>query len=81
MNKPSNTEAINAAVGRLVKTARTNARINQTVLAPKLGLDQSALSRVENGHQSLTAAQWVQLCMEIGRHDTLTMRVKTELGL
>lgn len=36
-------------------------RVNQTELALALGIDQSALSRVENGYQQLTVGQWVLL--------------------
>lgn len=45
--------------------------MNQTALAPQLGLDQSALSRVESGKQQLTTTQWVLLCELTGREERL----------
>ena len=50
---------LNIPIGRLVKKIRKGLGMRQTKFGEALGLDQSALSRVENGIQSLTAAQWV----------------------
>jgi transcriptional regulator with XRE-family HTH domain len=47
-----------ARIGQLIQATRKHLGMNQTALAPQLGLDQSALSRVESGKQMLTAAQW-----------------------
>lgn len=81
MKKPANTPSITLAIGEIVKSIRLDHGINQTELSHHLGLDQSAMSRVESGKQILTATQWVQLCLHVQRHDTLTLRVKGRLGL
>ena len=62
-------------IGREVKRIRKKSGMNQTELAPLLGLDQSALSRVENGKQVLTVGQWVTLCLLTKTKDSLTGRL------
>ena len=57
MKKKNSVPKINARIGRWVNRIRRRHSIRQTKLAPLLGLDQSALSRVENGLQQLSAAQ------------------------
>lgn len=72
--------AINQVIGERIKIQRCKRGINQTQLAPVLGLDQSALSRVESGRQQLTAAQWVLLNLSIGvKHDRLSQMVRRSL--
>jgi transcriptional regulator with XRE-family HTH domain len=57
------------AIGRYLQRIRKTQDLNQTTLAPLLGLDQSALSRVESGYQQLTAVQLFVFC------DTLQVKV------
>jgi transcriptional regulator with XRE-family HTH domain len=61
----------NAAIGLIVRQARKDSKLNQTQICKALGLDQSAFSRVENGKQMLSAAQWVLFCQAVGRKDLL----------
>jgi transcriptional regulator with XRE-family HTH domain len=53
-------------IGAFLRKMREEAEYNQTELAPLLGLDQSALSRVESGKQQLTAGQLVTFCHAVG---------------
>jgi transcriptional regulator with XRE-family HTH domain len=53
-------------VAKIVRACRKNLGINQTTLAQELGVDQSALSRVEGCKQNLTAQQWFQFCHFVG---------------
>lgn len=53
-------------IGAFLRKMREGAECNQTELAPLLGLDQSALSRVESGKQQLTASQLVTFCHALG---------------
>lgn len=76
MRKP-----INTVIGALVRESRKEQKLTQTETASAIGLDQSAFSRVETGAQEMTAAQWVLFCAHVGRHDTLALRVRQELGL
>jgi transcriptional regulator with XRE-family HTH domain len=48
---------MNRIIGMTVKRLRNKAGINQSYVAEAIGLDQSALSRVEKGKQALTASQ------------------------
>lgn len=54
-------DQLNLLIGMVVKRARKLSKVNQSDLAGHLGLEQSALSRVETGRQQLTAAQWAIL--------------------
>lgn len=49
-------------IGQILQATRKHLGLNQTAVAPLLGLDQSALSRVESGKQMLTATQWFTFC-------------------
>lgn len=49
-------------IGQILQATRKHLGLNQTAVAPQLGLDQSALSRVESGKQMLTATQWFTFC-------------------
>lgn len=49
-------------VAKIVRACRKNLGISQTCLARELGIDQSALSRVESCRQNLTAQQWFYFC-------------------
>ena len=49
-------------IGQLLQATRKHLGLDQTAVAPQLGLDQSALSRVESGKQMLTATQWFTFC-------------------
>lgn len=74
-------EHANAIIGGIVRDIRKERKIQQTVLCKALGLDQSALSRVENGRQVLTAAQWVLFCRTMGvMGDGLANRVNQEMS-
>lgn len=48
---------LNETIGALLRAEREKLGINQTEIARVLGIEQSALSRVEKGAQQLTAAQ------------------------
>lgn len=52
---------LNHDIGVLVWIIRKRLGMRQTEMAKLLGLDQSALSRVENGRQELSAWQWLEL--------------------
>src|SRR5687768_17309031 len=62
MKKQEPDPMLTQRIGRVVQAARKHLGINQTALAPKLGIDQSGLSRVESGRQALTAVQWFTFC-------------------
>jgi transcriptional regulator with XRE-family HTH domain len=63
-------------IGKLLQATRKHLGLNQTAVAPQLGLDQSALSRVESGKQMLTATQWFTFCSLAGiSPDALTFGV------
>lgn len=49
-------------IGQILQATRKHLGLNQTAIAPQLGLDQSAFSRVESGKQMLTATQWFTFC-------------------
>lgn len=53
-------------IGDILRVTRRHLGINQMEVAPRLGLDQSALSRVESGKQILTHAQWLVFCRYAG---------------
>lgn len=53
--------SIDQRIGELVMKGRKAKKINQVELSIKVGLDQSAFSRMENGKQQLTASQWILL--------------------
>lgn len=55
-------DAIAMRIGKLLQATRKHLGLNQAVVAPILGLDQSALSRIESGKQHLTASQWLTFC-------------------
>lgn len=60
-------------IGQILQATRKHLGLNQTAVAPQLGLDQSALSRVESGKQMLTATQWFTFCNLAGiSPDSLT---------
>jgi transcriptional regulator with XRE-family HTH domain len=60
-------------IGQILQATRKHLGLNQTAVAPQLGLDQSALSRVESGKQMLTATQWFTFCSLSGiSPDSLT---------
>ncbi|MGK5083215.1 helix-turn-helix transcriptional regulator [Bdellovibrionota bacterium FG-1] len=60
-------------IGKLLQATRKHLGFNQTEVAPTLGLDQSALSRIESGKQFLTASQWFTFCQSSGiSPDSLT---------
>lgn len=62
MHKSEMDPEITILIGRVIERDRRRRGYNQTALAPMIGLDQSALSRVESGKQQLTATQWFELC-------------------
>lgn len=73
MNKAEPDKAIIMRIGKLLQATRKHLGLNQTAIAPQLGLDQSALSRVESGKQMLTATQWFTFCKIAGiSPDSLT---------
>lgn len=70
---------IDTLIGREVRRHRKSAKVRQTALAPILGLDQSALSRVESGKQTLTAAQWVLFCHHMSIPNQLASTVRRKM--
>lgn len=56
--------------GRRVRRIRDAKNINQTVLADRVGTDQSTISKIENGKQE-TCLRFIEL---------LAMGLKTPLG-
>lgn len=57
---------IDHVIGAQIKDLRKKHGLNQVQFCKHIGLDQSALSRVESGRQQLTAAQWVCTSMLLG---------------
>lgn len=53
-------------LGRRIKLARESAGFSQQALAERLGLDQSGISRMEQG-RDLTTSQLVQIAAETNR--------------
>ena len=49
-------------IARLVRATRKQLGLSQDDVAQRLGLIQSALSRIETGAQMLSAAQWAEFC-------------------
>jgi transcriptional regulator with XRE-family HTH domain len=49
-------------IARLVRATRKQLGFSQEDVAQRLGIIQSALSRIETGSQMLTAAQWAEFC-------------------
>ena len=49
-------------IGHTVELVRKHLGLNQRDIAPRVGLDQSAFSRVESGKQVLTHPQWLAFC-------------------
>jgi transcriptional regulator with XRE-family HTH domain len=73
MKKAEPDQLVIMRIGKLLQATRKHLGMNQTALAPQLGLDQSALSRVESGKQMLTAHQWFTFCNIAGiSPDSLT---------
>lgn len=50
------------SIGQFIKRTRKKAKVQQTALGELIGLDQSAVSRMEAGKQQLTAVQWFIFC-------------------
>jgi transcriptional regulator with XRE-family HTH domain len=59
-------EFINKSLGEYVKKLRKNGNLTQASLGTLLGIDQSAMCRVEKGLQQLSAVQWFTLCSYFG---------------
>lgn len=49
-------------VGRLIRATRKHLGLSQTAVAKMLGMDQSALSRIETGQQNLSVLEWYEFC-------------------
>lgn len=62
MHKAKPNKEVIHRIGEILRVTRKHIGLNQTAVAPQLGLDQSALSRVESGKQMLTASQWIAFC-------------------
>ena len=56
---------LNKTIGTHLKEIRKEEKLTQNEVAKAIGLEQSALSRVECGKQPLTAAQWVLFCQHM----------------
>jgi DNA-binding transcriptional regulator YiaG len=64
-------KTINERIGQEVRALRKASGLKQAEFCQILGLDQSALSRVENGKQALQTAQWVALCVHFSKPNAL----------
>lgn len=49
-------------LGRLMRATRKHLGLSQSTVAKQLGMDQSALSRIETGQQNLSALEWYEFC-------------------
>ena len=56
---------IDAAIGALVRRLRKAHKLTQTEFCKLIGVEQSAVSRIEKGLQTLTAPQWVRTCQAL----------------
>lgn len=56
---------LNIALGSFIKTERKKKSLRQTKTAKLMGLDQSAMSRVESGKQPIQAAQLLMFCRKL----------------
>lgn len=54
--------SLNVLFGSYISRVRRRNKVQQTKLGDILNLDQSAMSRVESGKQTLTAIQWFTFC-------------------
>ena len=80
MKKLEPDQIINIQIGKLLQATRKHLGLNQTAIAPQLGLDQSAMSRVESGKQILTATQWFNFCKIAGISPDCLMYGTVELN-
>lgn len=71
---------IDEVIGGIVRKERDQARLSQMDLCATLGIDQSALSRIESGKQQLTASQWVLFCEVVHLEDYLAREVFDSLA-
>lgn len=53
----------NIAIGANVRSAREKAKIEQSAFAKRLHISQSALSRIETGHQPVTLYRLCRIAM------------------
>lgn len=66
MKVSSEEEIVIKRIARLVRATRKQLGLSQESIASKLGLIQSALSRIETGSQMLSAPQWAEFCRFTG---------------
>lgn len=57
--------AAHQALLKILVRARTRAQVTQTVLARRLGVSQSWVSKVETGERRLDVIEFAQLCREL----------------
>lgn len=55
-------------LGLVIKQFRKSAKLNQADVSEATGLDQAAISRIENGKQGITDDQLVSLAKAVGAH-------------
>lgn len=55
-----------AAVVRLIRKVRREAKLTQVVLAERLGITQSQFSKIERGDRRLDVIELRSLCQQIG---------------
>ena len=66
MATPQEEEIVVQKIARIVRATRKQLGLSQDDVAQRLGLIQSALSRIETGAQMLSAPQWAEFCRFTG---------------
>ena len=63
-----------AQLGPILRSARKSARLTQAQLASRLGLSQARVSELELAPGSLTVAQLLSVCAQLGLQLQLAVR-------
>lgn len=61
-NSLENHKSLDLEIGQSIRSLRKASKISQTALAEVVELDQSGISRIESGKQSLTPTQIKLVC-------------------
>lgn len=72
---------VDKKLGQIVRRYRKDVGLGQVQLSRYLGLDQSALSRVENGKQPLTAPQLFRVFKRCKVNDHEVAQMAREMGV
>jgi transcriptional regulator with XRE-family HTH domain len=68
-------------VGALVRELRESAGLTQSELGEVVGLDQSAVARLEKGQRTISALQLVQLAERFGVQEDTILKREESLAL